>query len=98
MADLVEALLPLDAHLSHEGLIVLQNLDGELLWSAIAVHAEPLAHAELKTGEAVSCRCVLHSGGPSEVRRLRRLTLQLSCAELLGGLLRSGLRLRPSET
>ena len=97
MADLVKALLPLDAHLSHEGLIVLQDLDGELLWAAIAVHAEPLAHSKLEASEAISRRRMLHSGGPSEVRRLRRLALQLSCAELLRGLLRPSLRLRPSE-
>ena len=87
MTNLVEALLALNSHLSHEGLIVLQNLNGEFLWAAIAVHAEPLAHSELEASEAVSRCGVLHSGGPSEVRRLRRLALQLSCAELLCRLL-----------
>ena len=97
MTNLVEALLALNSHLSHKSLIVLQNLNGEFLWAAIAVHAEPLAHSELEASEAVSRCGVLHSGCPSEVRRLRRLTLQLSCAELLRGLLRPSLRLRPSE-
>ena len=97
MTNLVEALLALNSHLSHKSLIVLQNLNGELLWAAIAVHAEPLAHSKLEASEAISRRRMLHSGGPSEVRRLRRLALQLSCAELLCRLLGPCLRLRPSE-
>ena len=75
VADLVDALLPNDAHLSYEALIVLQNLDRKDFFRFACLVSTPLAHLKLKAGEALSRLGVVHQGRPTQIRQLVQLSL-----------------------